>query len=161
MKVTRKTQARLIVEDRPILITLLLGVFIFGTLCGVLFALAAKEWSVAAILTFFTAFLGLFIFLFVRRVQVIFDRLNGTITFRSKNLLGYKEVVHSLGDLSHAIKEGYSTARCVLVFDKGMSAGHHPITQYSTSGPAPQRLTDAINAWLKESAPVDSGGSNT
>ena len=69
---------------------------------------------------------------------------------------GYSEVLHTLSDLSHAKKEGHDTARCVLVFHKGMSEGDHPITQYSTSGTAPKRITDAINAWLKLPTPVDS-----
>ncbi len=160
MKVTRNTSARLIVEDRPLLISIMLGALFLGTASGAFFALLAREWMVAAFFTFFTAFVALFLYVFVRRVQVIFDRLNNTITFRSRNFGGYTEVVHSLGDLSHAIKEGYDTARCVLVFDKGMSEGHHPVTEYSTSGPAPQRITDAINAWLKTTAPVDSEGSS-
>jgi hypothetical protein len=116
----------------------------------------ASEWLVALVLTFATAFITLCIRLFVRRVQVIFDRPNNTITFRARNMRGYSEIVHMLSDLSHAKKEGHDTARCVLVFDKGMSQGDHPITQYSTSGPAPKQITDAINAWLKPPAPVDS-----
>lgn len=160
MKVTRRTQSRLIVEDRPLLITIMLALFFLGTLTGAVFSFMAGEWKVGIFFSVFTAFISLFIFVFVRRVQVIFDRLNNTITFRAQNLLGYTEVIHSLTDLSHAIKEGYDTARCVLVFDKGMSEGHHPVTHYLTSGPAPQRITDAINAWLQESVPVDSKGPN-
>ena len=158
MKVTRNTPARLIVEDRPILITVLLSIFFICTLAGAIFALIAREWMVAGFFTFFTAFVALFIYVFVRRVQVIFDRINRTITFRARNLMGYTQVIYPLDELSHAIKEGYETARCVLIFDKGMSEGQHPVTEYSTSGPAPQRLTDAINAWLKDPTPVDSKG---
>lgn len=159
MKVTRNTEDRLIVEDRPLLVTIVLGVLFLGTLAGAISAFAAGEFAVGVFFTCFTAFVALFIFVFVRRVQVIFDRLSGTLTFRAQNLMGYKEIVHPLDDLSHAIKEGYDTSRCVLVFDKGMSEGTHPVTTYSTSGPRPQRITDAINAWLKTSVPVDSQSS--
>ena len=156
MKVTRNTPARLIIEDRPMLISIMLGLFFLGTLTGALFSWAAGEMFVALFFTAFTAFIALFIFVFVRRVQVIFDRLTDTITFRARNFRNYSETVYPLHELSHAEKHGYDTARCVLIFDKGMSAGEHPLTAYSTSGPAPQRVTDAINAWLKTTTPVDS-----
>ena len=156
MKVTRQTEHRLIVEDRPLLISIMLGLFFLGTLTGMLISVSAGEVAVTLFFAAFTAFIALFIFVFVRRVQVIFDRTDNTIKFRARNMRGFTEIVHPLSDLSHAIKEGYDTARCVLIFDKGMSEGQHPLTAYSTSGPAPQRVTDAINAWLKDTAPVDS-----
>ena len=156
MKVTRNTQHRLIVEDRPLLISIMLGLFFFGTLIAALVSWAAGEIAVGIFFSVFTAFIALFIFVFVRRVQVIFDRLANTITFRARNFRNYTETVFPLDEMSHAEKHGYDTARCVLIFHKGMSAGEHPLTAYSTSGAAPQRVTDAINAWLKTPAPVDS-----
>jgi hypothetical protein len=156
MKVARNTDQILIIEDRPVLVTALLGFFFLASFAGAVSGWIASEWLVALVLTFATAFITLCIRLFVRRIQVIFDRPNNTITFRARNMRGYSEIVHLLSDLSHAKKEGHDTARCVLVFDKGMSQGDHPITQYSTSGLAPKQITDAINAWLKPPAPVDS-----
>jgi hypothetical protein len=161
MRITRNTEHRLIFEDRPILISFLLGSFFLGTLIAAIFSFVAGEILVALFFSVFTALLVVALFLFVRRVQVIFDRLATTLTFRSQNLLGYREIVHPLNDLSHAKTEGYDTARCVLVFHKGMSKGEHPLTAYSTSGTAPQRITDAINAWLKDAAPVDSERTET
>jgi len=69
---------------------------------------------------------------------------------------GHSQVIHALGDLGHAKKDGNDTARSVLVFYKGMRQGEHPITQHHVSGPAPKRIADAINAWRKAPAPVDS-----
>jgi hypothetical protein len=161
MKVTRNTRDILIVEDRPLLITLVLGFFFFASIAGILAGLAGGELFVAVFFGFFAAFLSIFIFVFVRRVQLIFDRPNDTLTFRNRSLKNYEQVVRDLSGLSHAITEGGETKRSVLVFDKGMSEGHHPVTAYATSGPAPKRITDAINAWLKDAAAVDSKGSNT
>ena len=161
MKVTRNTPNQLIVEDRPFLITLLLGFILFASSAGALDAFSYGEFGVGLMLLFTTAFVGLCIFLFVRRVQLIFDRKKNTLTFRSRNLARYQEIVHKLDELSHAVTRGGDTQRSVLIFNKGMSKGEHPVTKYSTSGPAPKRITDAINAWLKDSAAVDSKGSNT
>ncbi|MEM9579165.1 MAG: hypothetical protein AAF891_00650 [Pseudomonadota bacterium] len=149
MKVTRRTDTQLIVEDRPLLITIMLGGFFLITAAGTVFTLASGEWLVGLFFAFFTAFVALFIAVFVRRVQVIFDRPSDTITFRARNLWKYDEVVHTLSNLSHARTEGYDTKRSVLVLNDGMSAGDHPVTDYSTNGPGPERITDAINAWLK------------
>jgi len=135
MKVTRNTHAQLIVEDRPIFVTILMAGFLIGTLSSAVFSLFAGAFLPALFFTVFAGGLALAMRLAVRRIQVIFDRAAGTITQRSRGFEGYREVVHPLGDLSHAIKEGYDSARCVLVFHKGMSQGHHPITQYSSGGP--------------------------
>lgn len=156
MKVTRRTDRRLIVEDQPWLISLLLGGCFLGTLAGAFFALMAGEVFLGLFFAVFSAFTLLFVMLFTRRVQLIFDRGAGTITMRTRSFKGYREVVHPFEDFSHAICEGYDTRRCVLVFKSGMSAGHHPVTGYLTNGPGPQRITDAINDWLRQSAPVDS-----
>lgn len=156
MKVTRSTNTQLIVEDRPLLVTLALGFFFMTTATVMIAVFATGEILLGFFLMAFTAFIGIFIAVFVRRVQVIFDRTAGTITFRSRSLWGYREVVHDLANLSHAKTEGYDTMRSVLVLTSGMSAGDHPVTTYSTSGPGPKRLTKAINDWLEQTAPVDS-----
>ncbi|MEP5154924.1 hypothetical protein [Planktotalea sp.] len=161
MKVTRNTQDILIVEDRPILVAGLLAFFFIGAVAGSLGALSSGELVAALVLLFSTVFVGLFIFAFVRRVQLIFNRPQNTLTFRKRSLQGYSEVVHPLNELSHAVTEGSETKRSVLIFKKGMSAGEHPVTGYLTDGKGPQRITDAINAWLKDAAAVDSKGSNT
>jgi len=116
----------------------------------------AGEWVAGIVLSVSAVFSALLIRLIVRRVQVIFDRNGDTITFRARNMRGYNQVIHALGDLSHAEKDGHYTARSVLMFDRGMRQVDHPITQYHVSGTAPKRITDAINAWFKAPAPVDS-----
>lgn len=156
MKVTRNTHAQLIVEDRPVLITVLIAGFLLGTLSSAVLSLFAGALLPAFFFALFAGGLALLMRLAVRRVQIIFDRTAGTITERTRGFEGYREVIYPLGELSHAIKEGYDSARCVLVFHKGMSQGHRPIAQYSSGGLAPQRVTDAINTWLKAPAPVDS-----
>jgi len=155
-KVARNTYSTLVIEKRPILVSAVLGFFFFASSAGAIRALMAGEWVAGIVLSVSAVFSALLIRLIVRRVQVIFDRNGDTITFRARNMRGYNQVIHALGDLSHAKKDGHDTARSVLMFDRGMSQREHPITQYHVSGPAPKRSTDAINAWLKAPAPVDS-----
>lgn len=157
MKIALNTDQMLIVEDRPLLVSAVLGFFFFASSAGAISAWMATQWIAALFLSVAGLCMAFCLRLFVRRVQVIFDRGANTITFRSRSFRGYQQIKHALDDFSHAEEEGYDTARCVLIFDKGMSAGRHPVTEYSTSGMAPRQITDAINEWLKRTAPVDSG----
>ncbi|WP_170350328.1 MULTISPECIES: hypothetical protein [Ruegeria] len=160
MKVTRNTPNQLILSDTPwfIGITLVLFILIFvglglflmteggeAILFGLIFALGGGGLG-------FGAFCA-----FVRRVQVILDRDKDSIVIRRHSVFGYDAVEHMLSNLSHAEIEttisrsnkGSSTLyRPVLILDKGMSAGRHPIVEAYSSGRGAHRLVDAVNEWL-------------
>ncbi len=160
MKVTRNTSNQLILSDTPwfIGITLVLFILIFvglglflmteggeAILFGLIFALGGGGLG-------FGAFCA-----FVRRVQVILDRDKDSIVIRRHSVFGYDAVEHMLSNLSHAEIEttisrsnkGSSTLyRPVLILDKGMSAGRHPIVEAYSSGRGAHRLVDAVNEWL-------------
>ncbi len=148
MRVTRRTPDQLIVEDRPWLITIALSVIFLGTVSLTVFLIAASEFLIALCISGFAAYIGLFIAVFVQRIQVIFDRSAGTVTHRKRSLLRYREVVRPLGELDRAVCTGGDTKRPELVFGTGMSGGQHPITVSSVSGPGPERIAEAINDWL-------------
>ncbi|WP_170359972.1 hypothetical protein [Ruegeria arenilitoris] len=160
MKVTRNTPNQLILSDTPwfIGITLVLFILIFvgvglflmteggeAILFGLIFALGGGGLG-------FGAFCA-----FVRRVQVILDRDKDSIVIRRHSVFGYDAVEHMLSNLSHAEIEttisrsnkGSSTLyRPVLILDKGMSEGRHPIVEAYSSGRGAHRLVDAVNEWL-------------
>ncbi|MEW2918169.1 hypothetical protein AB1A64_13935 [Ruegeria sp. ANG10] len=160
MKVTRNTSNQLILSDTPwfIGITLVLFILIFvglglflmteggeAILFGLIFALGGGGLG-------FGAFCA-----FVRRVQVILDRDKDSIVIRRHSVFGYDAVEHKLSNLSHAEIEttisrsnkGSSTLyRPVLILDKGMSAGRHPIVEAYSSGRGAHRLVDAVNEWF-------------
>lgn len=160
MKVTRNTPNQLILSDTPwfIGITLVLFILIFvglglflmteggeAILFGLIFALGGGGLG-------FGAFCA-----FVRRVQVILDRDKDSIVIRRHSVFGYDAVEHMLSNLSHAEIEstisrsnkGSSTLyRPVLILNKGMSAGRHPIVEAYSSGRGAHRLVDAVNGWL-------------
>lgn len=157
MKVTRNTPDQLIIADTPWLVGILMVVFILifvgiglfliaeGILAGLLFAIIGGGLGFAAFA------------MFVRRVQLIFDRRSQTITQRIRSLFGYSEVQYKLADLSHAMLETTTSSkgsvlyRPTLVLDAGMSAGPLPIVEVYTNTSGPKRIADAINAWLAAS----------
>ncbi len=171
MKITRNTPEQLILAGNPwfIGISLILFILVFAGAglgaastggenlwFGLFFALAGGGMGFAAFC------------LFVRRVQVILDRPGGSVVIRRQSVFGYSQVEHRLADLSHAEVESTTSRRegrtrtlyrPVLVLDSGMSAGRHPVVEAYTNGGGPQRLSDAINAWLPAESPakVDSG----
>ncbi len=160
MKITRNTPGQLILSNTPWLIGIMLVLFILcfvgaglfmvtqggeGLWFGILFALFGGGLG-------FGAFCA-----FVRRVQVILDRPTNSILIRRQSVFGYHTVEHKLSNLSHAeVETTTSTSdkgtskmhRPVLVLDKGMSAGRHPIVEAYVSGHGSHRMVDAINDWL-------------
>ncbi|NOD32472.1 hypothetical protein [Ruegeria atlantica] len=160
MKVTRDTPNQLIIANTPwfIGITLVISILAFvgpgiflmstggeGIWFGLIFALGGGGLG-------FGAFCA-----FVRRVQIILDRHKDSILIRRQSVFGYEAVEHKLSNLSHAEiesttsrgKNGTSTLyRPVLVLEKGMSAGRHPIVEAFSGGSGSHRLAEAVNDWL-------------
>lgn len=154
MKVTRDTPEQLILAETPWLlgVTLVLFILFFvgagllvvadGELLGLLFAGMGGGLGFGAFAVF------------VVRVQVIFDRVEGVVVMRSRSVFGYTEVRHDLADLDGAVLEettgskGGPLYRPTLVFARGMSAGRHPVVTAYTNGRGPGRAVEAINRWL-------------
>jgi len=160
MKVTRTTPDQLILSNTPWLIGLMLVVFILCFVGAGLFM--ATEGGEGVLFGLFFALcgggLGFGAFcVFVRRVQVILDRRTNSIVIRRQSVFGYDTVEHDLSNLSHAEVETTTSSRKgtsskmhrpVLIRDKGMSAGRHPIVEAYVSGGGAQRMVDAVNGWL-------------
>ncbi|WP_439138360.1 hypothetical protein [Planktotalea sp.] len=83
MKIARNTYSTLVIEDRPILVSAVLGCLFFALSTGIVGSLMAREWVAGIVLSVSAVFSALLIHLIVRRVQVIFDRNGDTITFRA------------------------------------------------------------------------------
>ncbi len=160
MKVTRNTPDQLILSNTPWLIGIMLVVFILCFVGAGLFM--ATEGGEGIFFGIFFALvgggLGFGAFcVFVRRVQVILDRRTNSIVIRRQSIFGYDTVEHDLSNLSHAEVETTTSSRKgnsskmhrpVLILEKGMSAGRHPIVEAYVSGGGAQRMVDAVNAWL-------------
>ena len=80
-------------------------------------------------------------------------RAQETLLIRRLSLRGFDRVRHPLGDLSHAKTQdrlrGIRTEhRVVLVLDRGMDAGDHPLTVNHYFGQDSKKAADAVNSWL-------------
>ena len=160
MKVTRNTSDQLILADTPWFIGVMLIIFILAFVGpGILLMSTGGEniWF-GLIFALGGGGLGFGAFcVFVRRVQVILDRGKDRILIRRQSVFGYDSVAHILSNLSHAelerttsTREGRTSTlyRPVLILDKGMSAGRHPIVDAFSNGRGSHRLVDAVNEWL-------------
>lgn len=149
MKVTENTPDLLVVEYRPVLMSLGLIAFIIGFIVFGLLIWQDGETLKAITVTLLGVVCGGIGFgAFVRRAQAVFHRPEGWVELRNRSIFGTKRVRHDLSEVSRAIVEELSdTARVTLVFDKGQSAGRHPITTIYASGDK-QKVADTINDWL-------------
>jgi hypothetical protein len=159
VKITRNTRDQLILADTPWFIGIMLIFFILAFVGpGVAMALSGT-WE-AIFFALFGGGMGFAAFcVFVRRVQVILDHPRNRLLIRRQSVFGYEAVEHQLQHLARAEVESTTSRRDgrtstlyrpVLVLEGGMSAGRHPVVEAYSSGSGAQRLTDAVNAWLKD-----------
>ena len=154
MKVLQDTPDRLILDETPWFLALMLAGFILIFVGSGLFIMSS-ELVFGLVFAVFGGGLGAVVLIaLVERLQVIFDRKAGTVTIRRKSLLRYKQVTHALQDVSHAELEttfgskGTTLARPVLLLTGGMSAGRHPLVTAYSNLSGPPKMVAAINAWL-------------
>ncbi|MEP3346831.1 MAG: hypothetical protein ABJN34_09350 [Litoreibacter sp.] len=154
MKITRNNPEQLIIENRPWVVSLglvagglvFLGIGLMIVLNGELLGLTFMGGS---LLPF-----GM-LFIFARRVQVLFLRTEGKLVFQRRSLLGSTKVEHQLNEISEAIVQtshgtGDSgpTHRVALVFSEGQSAGTHPLTMSYDNFSNHDQTASTINLWL-------------
>jgi len=151
MKISRNTPEQLIVGESPVWVAVLLvlmGLVFFGI--GLATVLSGEWFGLAFVAGSLLPF-GL-LFVFVRRVQLIFEAGKGTLTIQRKNLRSASKVVHALQDVQRAELESSqgdnSTLYRVTMVLTGESAGHHPITNAYSNVGNHKGAHDAINAWL-------------
>ena len=162
MKIKRENDTQLILDYAPWFMSL---VMVFMVVAAVGMGLVFVGVGIDSGMAIFTIMgvvaplfsIGLVIIVmrvFVKRVQVIFDRDAGTITFQTRTMRGYSEVVHDLANLEHAVlkqsrdSEGRTLSKAVIVLSGGMSAGEHPLTNVATNGNGPRNAVNAINRWI-------------
>lgn len=153
MKIARNTPDQLILDDAPwwLGITLVVAILI----CVAVSFACLRSGALGNGVIFFLVgvpFLGAFFAIFVRRNQLILDRVSGKIIHRRSTVAGRREVVHYLENLDRAIVETMhgetSTHRMTLELSGGMDAGLHPFTKVYSSGPGARLAADAVNDWL-------------
>lgn len=144
----------LVIENRPLMVALMLAAMLLLFVGIGLSTLAAGEIGTGLAMTLGAPlFLLPFFIIFVRRNQLILDRREGALIHRRKSLTGYTERRHDLAALTGAEVESSRssdtrTYRMVYVLDGGESPGRHPFTSSYSSGSGAQRAAQAVNDWL-------------
>ncbi len=156
MKVLHDTSDRLILDETPWVMALLMAGFVLAFVGAGLFIMLENLLFGLAFGSF-GAIVGIVIMVaLVERLQIIFDRPAGTVTIRRKSMLRYSQVLHALENISHAELEttrnakGNTLSRPVLVLAKGMSAGRHPLISAYSNFSSPPKIVAAINTWLAQ-----------
>lgn len=152
MKVLHRSDALLVLEDRPWLLGILLIAmalaFVFGGL-----AMMGEGMMLGG--AFFALFGGgvpiLIAALMVRRVRLTLDRSTGLLTRTMRSVRGLSQEIHALDRLTMATvgvshdSDGttYRTELRLTGPDQTV-----PFTSYYTSGRKPEAMAQAVNDWL-------------
>lgn len=154
MRVSYRSDDLLIIDIQPWLIALALSIFILIFAGAGLAALLSGEALGLVFLALGLGMGGLFVYIFVRRVQLVLDRSDNSLDIRRKTLRGMSHHTFRLEKLERAVVEvshssDGDTYRVALVFGPGHDPDRIPVTGYYSSGRRRKdEIADAINAFL-------------
>ena len=154
MKIVRNTPELLILEERPILLTLLLLAFTLGLAWGAIGLWGEGERVVSVVMGLMSVVIAIVLATTFRRVRLFLDAATDTFSVRTADRHGTRTVSYPLHHLDKAMVEtsnsgdGGPTHRVAYILRSGMDVGRHPVTSYFTGGTGPRTAADAINAWL-------------
>jgi hypothetical protein len=156
LKLTSNTPQRLIVEDKPWFIAICISL-----LTLVMSHMSAKLLIEGSSLGYFYAagaiFCLVFFYIFVRRVQVIFDAEHRYIEVRQRTLFRMSCKRIELADVFEATiedmssSEGEQAFRISLVMAKGSKTATQPLTKTYDNAMKGENLRNSINKWLSAS----------
>ena len=154
MKIVRNTPDLLVLEERPILVILILLGFTIGLAWGAIGLWGEGERVVSVIMGLMSVLIAIVLTTTFRRVRLFLDAQADTFSVRTADRHGVRTVSYPLHHLDRALMEtsnsgdGGPTHRVTYILRSGMDVGRHPVTSYFTGGDGPRRAVDAINAWL-------------
>ncbi len=149
MRVLKRTEETLIIEEKPWSLGLLLGLFVIGLVYGA-FQAAREEGMLTALFVLTLALSVCAIFSFAsERVWLVLDRNTGTVELRRRNLLRYRREVFDLADLTPdgiLVQSNDDTLRLALRLKS--SEAPVPMTSYYQSGGNVRACAEAARDWL-------------
>ncbi|MFN3971288.1 MAG: hypothetical protein ACK4L4_07950 [Gemmobacter sp.] len=156
MKVHEDTPDRLVLEDRPLLLSGVPAALTLGLAAGAVLVLHVDILA-ALILALVSPFMGLVLALFLRRAIVILDRRSGIMLWREATLWGQSErttpleavrgvVVQRHRSRGEAGEDG-GTFRVALRID---GQGEVPLTWVYSAGRGAERAAAALTRWLMQ-----------
>ena len=150
MKIVEESPRRLVVEDRPWGLGLMLVLFILSLTWGVLTELGSGSYGMAA---FLAGLAGLIFWAMNRYValgQLVLDRDTGRATWRQVSALSRVSETWDLSDLRRAVVEAHRdegvTYRITLVFENGRKP--LPLTPYFSGLGRHEEVKARINRFL-------------
>lgn len=159
MKVIRDTPEQLIIENRPVLLAILISLFALSFVAAGLFTMPQEPFVGAALASGGLVIGVVFNMAFTRRTQLILDRSKASVELRRRSWFGYSRMTWELQYLREALVQSSATDntktyRAALVIAGGMDPGVHPLTLVYSSGSGAKRAESAINRWLDSSRPT-------
>lgn len=156
MKLREETPDRLMLEDKPVILGILLSLAILGNCAAALFV-AIDEPLIGLGVMAGGGIWGLAFWAFVRRTLVMLDRPSDLVVRRVASLTGQTEDTLPLSRITGAIVQSHqstgkttsTTYRAALVV---RGAEPFPLTKVYSSGRGATRAVEAVNRWL--AAPV-------
>ena len=157
MKIIEDTPDRLVVEDRPILIGLILTVSLVFSVYLIFVGYSEGRMFLLFAMLFFAAGALLAFLTVVKRTRLVLDRTSGRMILRVASSRKTDETREPLKSVNRAVvQETHSTdsrgSRIVLTFEGRKSL---PLTNHFSGGTAPEHVVDRINAFLEK--PTDQG----
>ena len=158
MKLLEDTETRLLIEDNPVVLGVILAIAIFLPLAIGLVMLASGSWF-GLIALGIAVFLCIPFVVFLHRTRVILDRATGQVLIRTASLLGQNERTIPLAQVQGArVETSVSRSTCSNGGTPTVSETHRtvlqtttgevPLTDAYTAGDAAARMAQAINVWL-------------
>lgn len=151
MKTVLKTPDRLVLDGVPWVLGGLIVAFVLGFVAFGLNGLFKGDMQGAVFLLAALFFGGVGFVAFVRRTRLDMDRGSGRVVITRRGVLGTSRLELALDEVRGAEIErsrsskGSTTRRAVLVLADGDRQEIDPVY---TSGSAPRRTANRINAWL-------------
>jgi len=153
MRITHNSPDHLILDRRPWILGAALIVLILTGL-GMGMNLLMKGTPEGAFFLFGSTILVFIFYLFVRRIQVVFDRPGRYVEIRRKSLFDSSAERHMIHEVSEATIQTFTSDdgdllyRIALVIPQGQSQGTHPITEVYYDGWDAHGVANRVNDWL-------------
>jgi hypothetical protein len=156
MRIRVDTPDRLVITDRPIVLGVMLSTVLLVMLGFALAAAASGAWVGAGILLSAASVIAGITAVFIRRSDLILDRLSGEAHLYSSTLLGktwlswpLSEVTGAIVQSTHGGEDSGMTYRPALLLAGGRT---QELTPVYTSGKGASRTVTAIERWLTDPA---------
>ncbi|HSF64001.1 MAG TPA: hypothetical protein VLA78_06420 [Paracoccaceae bacterium] len=156
MKTREDSAARLMLEDRPVVMGAVMAAMVL-LFAGGGVVMLGQDTGLGLALLGGAAFWGLILAVFVRRTLLILDAPSGLVVLRVASVTGQTERTWPLAALRGAEvesmrsttsgKKASMTYRCVLTFDDPPGA-RVPVTEAYSGGQGAAQAAGSVNGWL-------------